>query len=97
MGMEAFAEVARLLVPEWYVVAVEDVDFLTPVKFYRDEPRTLTISARIRPDGAGPAGGVPSRGGAAAAGQRRTATHGALHRLGPPVRAARRPVRTSRR
>ncbi len=51
MGMEAFAEVARLLAPEQYVVAVEDVDFLTPVKFYRDEPRTLTISARIRPDG----------------------------------------------
>ncbi len=42
MGMEFFAEVARLLVPDWYVVAVEDVDFLVPVKFYRDEPRTLT-------------------------------------------------------
>jgi NAD(P)-dependent dehydrogenase (short-subunit alcohol dehydrogenase family) len=51
MGMEAFAEAAQLLVPEWYVVAVEDVDFLTPVKFYRDEPRTLAISALIRPDG----------------------------------------------
>ena len=51
MGMEAFAEVARLLTPERYVVAVEEVDFLTPVKFYRDEPRTLTITARIRPDG----------------------------------------------
>jgi NAD(P)-dependent dehydrogenase (short-subunit alcohol dehydrogenase family) len=52
MGMEAFAEVARLLTPELYVVAVEDVDFLTPVKFYRNERRTLTIRARIRPDGA---------------------------------------------
>ncbi len=51
MGMEAFAEVARLLVPQWNVVAVEDVDFATPVKFYRDEPRTLTVTARIRPDG----------------------------------------------
>ena len=52
MGMEAFAEVARLLVPQWQVVAVEDVDFLTPVKFYRDEPRTVTITAALRPDGA---------------------------------------------
>ncbi|HSK25848.1 MAG TPA: SDR family NAD(P)-dependent oxidoreductase, partial [Jiangellales bacterium] len=51
MGMEAFAEVARLLVPDRHVVAVEDVDFLAPVKFYRDEPRTLTVTARIRPDG----------------------------------------------
>ena len=45
MGMEAFAEAARLLVPDWHVVAVEDVDFLAPLKFYRDEPRTLTIRA----------------------------------------------------
>ncbi len=52
MGMEVFAEVARLLVPERYVVAVEDVDFLTPVKFYRNEPRTLTVTARIEPDDA---------------------------------------------
>ena len=51
MGMEAFAEVARLLVPQWQVVSVEDVDFLTPVKFYRNEPRTVTITAGIRPDG----------------------------------------------
>jgi hypothetical protein len=51
MGMEAFAEVARLLVPQWHVVAVEDVDFLTPVKFYRNEPRTVTIMAALHPDG----------------------------------------------
>ena len=52
MGMEFFAEVAGLLAPEHYVVAVEDVDFTVPVKFYRDEPRTLTVTARIRPEGA---------------------------------------------
>jgi hypothetical protein len=52
MGMEAFAEVSRLLVPDWQVVAVEDVDFWTPVKFYRDEPRTVTVTAGIHPDGA---------------------------------------------
>ncbi|HSP37508.1 MAG TPA: SDR family NAD(P)-dependent oxidoreductase, partial [Frankiaceae bacterium] len=50
MGVEAFAEAARLLLPDWHVAAIEDVDFLAPVKFYRDEPRTLTITATIRPD-----------------------------------------------
>ena len=39
MGMEAFAELARLPFPDRHVVAVEDVDFLRPLKFYRDEPR----------------------------------------------------------
>ncbi len=51
MGMEAFAEVSRLLVPEAYVIAVEDVDFAAPLKFYRDQPRTIILSARIRPEG----------------------------------------------
>jgi NAD(P)-dependent dehydrogenase (short-subunit alcohol dehydrogenase family) len=51
MGIEAFAEIARLLAPSWQVVAIEDVEFLAPVKFYRDEPRTLTIRATIRRDG----------------------------------------------
>jgi len=55
MGMEAFAEAADLLTrghdPEVRVVAVEDVDFLSPVKFYRDEPRTLLVTARLTPDG----------------------------------------------
>ena len=52
MGLEAFAQAARLVVPGWHVVAVEDVDFLAPVKFYRDEPRTIIITALVRPDGA---------------------------------------------
>lgn len=52
MGIEAFAEVAWLLAPGWHVAAVEDVDFLAPVKFYRDEPRTLTLRATIRREGA---------------------------------------------
>ena len=51
MGMEAFAEVARLLAPALHVAAVEDVDFRAPLKFYRDEPRAVTISALLRPDG----------------------------------------------
>jgi acyl transferase domain-containing protein len=53
MGIEAFVEAAGLLAPSgWRVTSVEDVDFRVPVKFYRDEPRTLTIRTRIRPHGA---------------------------------------------
>ena len=51
MGMEAFAEAARMLAPDLHVAAVENVNFLAPLKFYRDEPRTLTVTALLRPDG----------------------------------------------
>jgi hypothetical protein len=51
MGMEAFAEAAQLLAPDHHVLAVEDVAFAAPLKFYRDEPRTLTVAAVVRPDG----------------------------------------------
>jgi hypothetical protein len=48
MGMEAFAEAASLVAPDGYRVdSVEDVAFLAPVKFYRDEPRTLTVTTRV--------------------------------------------------
>jgi acyl transferase domain-containing protein/acyl carrier protein len=53
MGIEAFAEAALAPLPGWHVAAVEDVEFLAPVKFYRDEPRTLTVEALHEPDGAG--------------------------------------------
>jgi NAD(P)-dependent dehydrogenase (short-subunit alcohol dehydrogenase family) len=50
MGMESFAEAAAMLAPEGYRVgSVEDVSFLAPVKFFRDEPRTLTIRAQAVP------------------------------------------------
>jgi NAD(P)-dependent dehydrogenase (short-subunit alcohol dehydrogenase family) len=51
MGMEAFAETARLLAPDHRIGAVEDVTFAAPLKFYRDEPRAFTVQAVIRPDG----------------------------------------------
>ncbi|HKT69993.1 MAG TPA: SDR family NAD(P)-dependent oxidoreductase, partial [Terriglobales bacterium] len=51
MGIEAFAEAALCLLPGWIVEAVENVNFLAPVKFYRNEPRTLTLEAVIRPQG----------------------------------------------
>jgi hypothetical protein len=53
MGVEAFAEAAGLLLPDWHVEAVEDVTFIAPFKFYRSEPRTLTIEAVLRPDANG--------------------------------------------
>jgi acyl transferase domain-containing protein/NAD(P)-dependent dehydrogenase (short-subunit alcohol dehydrogenase family) len=49
MGVEAFAEAALCLLPGWHVAAIEDVNFLAPFKFYRNEPRTLMIEAVIRP------------------------------------------------
>ena len=52
MGIEAFAALASLAAPGMRVAGVEQVDFIAPVKFYRDEPRTITVTAAIRPDGA---------------------------------------------
>ncbi|MBZ5619220.1 MAG: SDR family oxidoreductase [Acidobacteriia bacterium] len=51
MGIEAFAEAAQSMLPGWRVEALEDVNFLAPVKFYRHEPRTLTVEALFRPNG----------------------------------------------
>jgi hypothetical protein len=51
MGIEAFAEVARLVAPELEVAAIEDVTFRAPFKFYRDEPRAIVLRARPRAEG----------------------------------------------
>jgi len=51
MGMEAFAEAARLLAPDRHVLAVEDAGFSAPLKFYRDEPRTITVQVVVTPVG----------------------------------------------
>jgi NAD(P)-dependent dehydrogenase (short-subunit alcohol dehydrogenase family) len=51
MGIEAFAEAALCLLPGWHIEAVEDMNFLAPFKFYRNQPRTVTIQAVIRPQG----------------------------------------------
>jgi hypothetical protein len=51
MGLESFAEIARLPFPHWHVAAIEDVSFLEPFKFYRGEPRELTLNAQFRADG----------------------------------------------
>lgn len=51
MGVEAFAEAALSMLPGWCVKSVEDVNFLAPFKFYRNEPRSLTVRATFHPDG----------------------------------------------
>ena len=48
MGIEAFAEAAACLFPDWQIEAVENVSFLAPFKFYRNEARTVTVHADIR-------------------------------------------------
>lgn len=45
MGIEAMAEVARLLFPERQVGSIEDIHFYSPFKFYRSQPRTVTLQA----------------------------------------------------
>jgi len=51
MGIEAFAEVAGLLVPDRQVTRLEEVEFLSPFKFYRDEPRAVEVSAFLGLEG----------------------------------------------
>ncbi len=51
MGIEAFAEAALCVHPGWHIEAIEEVNFLAPFKFYRDEPRTVTVQAFFYPQG----------------------------------------------
>ena len=53
MGIEGFAEAAHALLPDWSIVAIEDVDLRAPFKFYRDEPRLLELRALVRDGGDG--------------------------------------------
>ncbi len=48
MGLEALVEAAKIIFPEFHVVGIEDVNFMAPFKFYRNEPRTVTIHAHFR-------------------------------------------------
>ncbi|MFO0567582.1 MAG: SDR family NAD(P)-dependent oxidoreductase [Polyangiaceae bacterium] len=50
MGLEAFAEAALLLAPDAVVRAIENVEFLAPFKFYRDEPRRVRVEVAIHPE-----------------------------------------------
>ncbi|MCA9667564.1 MAG: SDR family NAD(P)-dependent oxidoreductase, partial [Myxococcales bacterium] len=76
MGIEAFAEAARVLYPDWHVAAIEDVAFLAPFKFYRNEPRTVTVNAFFTRDGEALIGDFRLRGQRAlASGETREQTH----------------------
>jgi hypothetical protein len=50
MGIEAMVETARLLFPDRFIGAIQDVRFLTPFKFYRNQPRAITIHADFSMD-----------------------------------------------
>ena len=49
MGIEAFAEVALCLHPGWHIDAIEEVNFLAPFKFYKNEARTVILQSIIHP------------------------------------------------
>ncbi len=51
MGVEGFGELAALLAPGYYLAAVEAIEFLAPFKFFRAQPRTLSLCAQIREEG----------------------------------------------
>jgi len=51
MGIEAFVAAATLPFPERSLLAVENVEFLAPFKFFRDQPRTLEVRCQFRPEG----------------------------------------------
>jgi len=60
MGIEGFAEVASLICSglgsggqHFTVTAIEDVRFEAPLKFYRQQPRTLTWRALVTPEDSG--------------------------------------------
>ena len=51
MGIEGFGEITQALFPKLHIKAIENVDFFAPFKFYRDEPRTLTLTAQFSTEG----------------------------------------------
>ena len=53
MGIEGFAEAALSIAPGLQAAAVENIEFLAPFKFYRDEQRAVTIEERFEVDAEG--------------------------------------------
>jgi hypothetical protein len=51
MGLEAFVEFATAWAGGRRLRCIEDVRFLAPFKFYRDEPRDLELHAQLERDG----------------------------------------------
>jgi len=50
MGIEAFGEAAVSLLPGWHVQSIQDIHFMAPFKFYRNEARALKIETQIHSD-----------------------------------------------
>jgi acyl transferase domain-containing protein/acyl carrier protein/NAD(P)-dependent dehydrogenase (short-subunit alcohol dehydrogenase family) len=51
MGIEALVEAAKLVFPDRYLAAIEDVTFESPFKFYRSEPRAVAVHAHFKKEG----------------------------------------------
>jgi acyl transferase domain-containing protein/acyl carrier protein/NAD(P)-dependent dehydrogenase (short-subunit alcohol dehydrogenase family) len=51
MGIEAMAEAAKVFFPDLHIDAIEEVNFSSPFKFYRNEPRVVTTRVQFIPDG----------------------------------------------
>ena len=51
MGIEAFVEAALVMLPGYHVEVVEDISFLAPFKFYRNQPRTVAVQTIISQQG----------------------------------------------
>ena len=49
MATEALAEIASVLAPGYQVVSMEDEEMMGAFKFFRMEPRTLYLSATVKP------------------------------------------------
>ena len=58
VGTELFAELAGLLAPELRVVEVRDIEFASPLKFHRNQPRTLRFRLVGQPGSRGVRPGV---------------------------------------
>jgi hypothetical protein len=52
MGLEGFAEVARVFLPDYRVGAIEDTRFKAPLKYYRRQPRTGLFRAILHRESA---------------------------------------------
>ncbi|MBL1204958.1 MAG: SDR family NAD(P)-dependent oxidoreductase [Calditrichaeota bacterium] len=51
MGIEAMTEAAKYLFPDWHVTSVENVSFMSPFKFYKNEERTVKVNAQLTMQG----------------------------------------------
>jgi malonyl CoA-acyl carrier protein transacylase len=51
MGIEAMSEAAKYLYPKMHILSVDRVNFMSPFKFYKNEPRKVTVKVKFSMDG----------------------------------------------